>query len=96
MENNNTRWLQRFEHYEKALITIESVIPRYQQLSDLEEDALIRRFEFTFDLAWESHTELSEVRRVPGNYGAARLHYPDGPVWHNLWVYMGRVVNRQK
>ena len=44
---------QRFGNFKKALMTIEDVIPRYYQLSELEQVGLIKRFKFTFDLAWK-------------------------------------------
>ena len=47
------RCKQRFGNFKNALLTIEEVVPRYYQLSDLEQDGLILRFEFTFDLAWK-------------------------------------------
>ena len=47
------RWKQRFENYKDALLTFEQVIPQYPQMSELEKDGLIQRFEFTFDLAWK-------------------------------------------
>ena len=53
MESKDTRWEQRFEHYNKALVTIEKVVPGYGQMSELEKDGLVKRFEFTFDLAWK-------------------------------------------
>ena len=53
MATSNVRWKQRFEQYQKALDTIEVVIPQYAQLSELEKDGLIQRFEFTFDLSWK-------------------------------------------
>jgi len=53
LENQAARWVQRFGNYKQALLTIEEVVPGYGQLSDLEKDGLIQRFEFTFDLAWK-------------------------------------------
>ncbi len=52
-DNKETRWKLRFENYKDALLTFEEVVPRYSQLSELEKDGLIQRFEFTFDLAWK-------------------------------------------
>ncbi len=53
MATSNTRWIQRFEQYQKSLDSIEAVIPQYAQLSELEKDGLIQRFEITFDLSWK-------------------------------------------
>jgi nucleotidyltransferase substrate binding protein (TIGR01987 family) len=53
MENKDARWEQRFDNYKNALLTVEEVVPRYSELSELEKDGLIQRFEFTFNLAWK-------------------------------------------
>ena len=53
MQNNDLRWQQRFENYKDALETIGEVVPRFKELTELEKDGLIQRFEFTFDLAWK-------------------------------------------
>ena len=53
MYNSDVRWKQRFEHYESALSTIETIAPGYLQFSELEKDGLVQRFEYTFDLAWK-------------------------------------------
>jgi len=47
------RFKQRFENYVKALKTIEEVVPNYKNLSELEKDGLIKRFEFTFEMSWK-------------------------------------------
>ncbi len=44
---------QRFENYKQALLTIEEVAAAYTQMSELEKDGLVKRFELTFDLAWK-------------------------------------------
>jgi len=51
--NDSVRWQQRFDHFRRALMSIESVAAGYNQMSDLEHDGLIQRFQYTFDLAWK-------------------------------------------
>jgi len=53
MEPTDIRWIMRFDNYKNALQTIEDILPRYKEVSELEKDRLIQRFEFTFDLAWK-------------------------------------------
>ena len=51
--SDTVRWKLRFENYCEALKTLEEIIPRYGELSELEKDGLIQRFEFTFELTWK-------------------------------------------
>jgi nucleotidyltransferase substrate binding protein (TIGR01987 family) len=51
--SDDIRWKKRFQNFQKALSTIEEIIPLFPQLNDLEKDGLIHRFEFTFDLSWK-------------------------------------------
>ena len=54
--DRDIRWLQRFDNFNKAFHllkdTVENETP--QCLSDLEKEGLIKRFEFTLELAWEN------------------------------------------
>ena len=49
------RWLQRLENYEKALDRLAELVERAseKELNDVERDALIHRFEYTQELSWK-------------------------------------------
>jgi len=47
------RWKERLKSYSKALFQLESAL-RQKQFSVLEKDGVIKRFEFTFELAWKT------------------------------------------
>jgi nucleotidyltransferase substrate binding protein (TIGR01987 family) len=51
--NQSPRWQQRFMQFRSALATLEEVLPRAGELNTLEEDGLLQRFEFTFEIAWK-------------------------------------------
>jgi len=53
MATRDTRWIQRFDHFKNAFQTIEAVLPLFAQMTELEKDGLIQRFEITFDLSWK-------------------------------------------
>ena len=47
------RWKERLQSYSKALLQLESALQQ-KQFSVLEKDGVIKRFEFTFELAWKT------------------------------------------
>ncbi len=49
----NERWKERFKSYSKALSQLESALQQ-KRFSVLEKDGVIKRFEFTFELAWKT------------------------------------------
>lgn len=54
-EQNNNRWIQRFNTYKKALTRLKEVIDLYKSrdLTPLEKDGMVQRFEYTEELAWK-------------------------------------------
>ena len=55
--NEEARWLQRFENLEKAYAQLEAAcaLPTY---SNLELAGLVQTFQFTFELAWKTLKDL--------------------------------------
>ena len=55
MEQQDTRWKQRFSNYKKALTTLSNGIQQYHEtgLSELEKQGIIQGFEFTHELCWK-------------------------------------------
>jgi nucleotidyltransferase substrate binding protein (TIGR01987 family) len=50
--NQDIRWLQRFNNYEKAFLRLKEAVDQ-KQLNELERNGLVQRFEFTLDLSWK-------------------------------------------
>jgi nucleotidyltransferase substrate binding protein (TIGR01987 family) len=60
MENKDIRWEQRFSNYKKALAKLGEVAANKttDDLSELETEGLIQRFEYTYELAWKTLQDL--------------------------------------
>jgi nucleotidyltransferase substrate binding protein (TIGR01987 family) len=88
---NDTRWKQRFYNYQKALVQLTKFIKK-GELSELEEQGIIKAFEYTYELAWnvikDYYEEQGEVS-IQGSRDALRLAFQrglitDGDNWMNM------------
>ena len=72
MSAKDIRWIQRFNHFNKALLQLQEAVALAQQrpLSKLEEQGLIHAFEFTHELAWNTLKDFLENRGVQNLYGS--------------------------
>lgn len=60
MGKKDIRWTQRFSNYKKALDKLGDAVSENEkeEMSDLEKEGLIQRFEYTFELAWKTLQDL--------------------------------------
>jgi nucleotidyltransferase substrate binding protein (TIGR01987 family) len=72
MTTQDIRWIQRFNHFNKAFSQLKEAVELAQQrkLSKLEEQGLIQAFEFTHELAWNTLKDFLESRGVRNLYGS--------------------------
>jgi nucleotidyltransferase substrate binding protein (TIGR01987 family) len=71
-EHQDIRWLQRFENFEKALHRLGEVIQKAEEenLSELEQEGLLQRFEYTWEMAWLVLKDYFEMQGEVGINGA--------------------------
>jgi nucleotidyltransferase substrate binding protein (TIGR01987 family) len=52
---NDIRWKQRLENFERAFLLLQEAFKKdTAEMSDLEKEGVIQRFEYTFELAWQT------------------------------------------
>ena len=90
---NDIRWQQRFANYRKALAQLEKFVVK-SDLSDLEEQGLIKAFEYTYELAWNTmkdYLEYQGILNVAGSRDTIREAFEinlieDGHGWMQMLV----------
>jgi nucleotidyltransferase substrate binding protein (TIGR01987 family) len=92
--NQDIRWKQRFENFDRGFVLLREALERKPEtLSMLEKEGVIQRFEYTFELASNTLKDYLEEggllispitpRQVIKEAFAARV-IPDGEVWVNM------------
>jgi nucleotidyltransferase substrate binding protein (TIGR01987 family) len=96
------RWQQRFQNFTHALTLLRSAMESkpLAQMSDLEQEGLIQRFEYTYELAWKVIKDYLEYRGVmmqevtPRNVikeaFAAKI-VADGQMWIDIMLLRNRL-----
>ncbi len=64
MNYKEIRWKQRFENFENAFSLLEEAVDDFSNLSKLEKEGLIQRFEYTFELSWKTLKDYLESQGV--------------------------------
>jgi len=91
MNNKDVRWFQRFSNYKKVLSGLKEFIDK-DKLNKLEEQGMIKAFEYTYELAWNSIKDFYENQGETGLQGAKdtfRLAFSRGLISEGeLWMQM--------
>lgn len=93
-QNPDVRWRQRFQNFRGALGQLRSgtTLARQRPLSELEQQGLIKAFEFTHELAWnvlKDYLEAEGIVGIVGSRGAVREGFQrglldDGDIWMEM------------
>jgi len=93
MSAEDIRWIQRLNHFSKALAQLRKFIEK-GQLNELEEQGLIQAFEYTYELAWNTlkdYFELQGETAIHGSRDAFRLAFKRGLIEEGeTWMDMVR------
>ena len=92
--NQDIRWRQRFENFDRALGLLTQALERGQKnLSPLEQEGAAQRLEYTLELAWKCMKDYLEdsgisispatPRQVIKEAFAAKI-IPDGQIWIDM------------
>ncbi len=90
--NKEIRWRQRFSNFNKAFLKLqEAANLNESEISDLEQEGLIQRFEYTFELSWKLLKDYLEskavIERFPRDVikeAVAGGILEDGEVWMEM------------
>ncbi|HFE66977.1 MAG TPA: nucleotidyltransferase [Chloroflexi bacterium] len=95
-EQQDVRWIQRFNHFKKALIQLQEAVElaRERPLSRLEQQGLIQSFEYTHELAWKTLKDFLEnigAEKLYGSRDTTRAAFKaelieDGEVWMDMII----------
>ena len=91
MTTQDIRWIQRLNHFTKALGQLKKFIQK-GKLNELEEQGLIQAFEYTYELAWTTLKDYLEAQgetEIHGSRDAFRLAFQrglieDGETWMEM------------
>lgn len=91
------RWQQRFYNYQKALAQFRKFIQQ-NHLNELEEQGLIKAFEYTYELAWTTIKDFYENQgetNIQGSRDAIQMAFERGLISNGtLWMQM--LLDRNK
>jgi nucleotidyltransferase substrate binding protein (TIGR01987 family) len=91
MNHKETRWKQRYNNLVKAYRQLEKANDRFAELSLLEKEGMIQRFEYTFELSWKTLKDFLESRgaqvqfprdAIKEAFSSGIIH--DGEVWMDM------------
>ena len=96
MKSQDIRWLQRFSNYKKALVQLKMFVDK-GLINELEEQGLIKSFEYCYELAWNVIKDFYEEQGetgIQGSKDAFRLALTRGLITPGQ-IWMEMIENRK-
>jgi nucleotidyltransferase substrate binding protein (TIGR01987 family) len=72
MSDKDVRWILRFSNFQKALKKLGAAVD-ILNMSELEREGLIQRFEYTYELAWKTMQDIIKVNDPSFSGGAGTV-----------------------
>lgn len=97
---DDIRWQQRFNSYQKALLQLDDAVQlsKKRPLLHLEQQGLIKAFEFTYELAWNLLRDYFKYQGnsdIVGSRDAIREAFQKGLIYDGEnWMEMIRSRNK--
>jgi nucleotidyltransferase substrate binding protein (TIGR01987 family) len=65
-QNPDIRWQQRFQNFDRAFVLLRSALQDrpLDEYSALEQEGIIQRFEYAYELAWKTMKDYLEANGV--------------------------------
>lgn len=91
--NEEIRWKQRFQNYQKALRKLTEATETYNDSADnIIKEGIIQRFEFTHELAWKVMKDFLDyegIKNISGSRSATREAFNkelirEGQLWMEM------------
>lgn len=99
-QQTDIRWIQRYANFHKAcsrLVAVTEADRFMDDLSELEIEGLVQRFEYTFELAWKVLQDLLIYKGyefMMGPNGTLKMAFDDGLIAdHDGWRKMAKSRN---
>lgn len=99
-QEQDIRWLQRYANYHKAcqrLVAVTESGIRVEDLSELEQEGIVQRFEYTFELSWKVMQDFLVYKGyefMTGPNGTMKMAFEDGLISdHDGWRQMAKSRN---
>ena len=96
--DKDIRWHQRLNNYLKALAQLELFVQKGEALNFMEEQGMIKSFEYTYELGWNTIKDFYEDQgetNIQGSRDAIQLAFKRGLITQgDVWMEMLKDRNR--
>ena len=96
--NRNIHWQQTFSRYLKTIALLERFVQKAEQLNAMEQLGMIKSFEYTYELGWNTIKDFYEDQgenNIQGSRDAIQLAFKRGLIRQgDIWMEMLKDRNR--